>query len=126
MYKRQAPADGDWDQVAGCVFVGTFRAQDLWIDAEAETSLLRDGDPLRLRIDAGYWSGGPAAGVAISEIRLHATRASPADAYPLFAGYAFTGGDSGATAPDLRDTARAWPALDADGKAGFDLSLIHI
>lgn len=115
------PKDGDWTQEAGCVFVGTFRAQDLWIDAKAETSLLRDGDPLRLRIDAGYWSGGPAAGVTISEIRLHATQASPADAYPLFAGYVFTGDDSGAATPGLRDTARTWPALDADGKAGFDV-----
>ena len=116
-----APADGDWKQEAGCVFVGTFRAQDLWIDARTETSLLRAGDPLRLRIEAGYWSGGAAAGVAISEVKVRATQASPADAYPLFAGYVFTGNDSGAAAPGLRETARAWPALDADGKAGVDV-----
>lgn len=116
-----APEDGDWSEEAGCVFVGTFRAQDLWIDARTESSLLRDGDPLRLRIEAGYWSGGAAAGVAISEVKVRATQASPADAYPLFAGYVFTGDDSAAAAPDLRGTARAWPALDADGKAGVDV-----
>lgn len=115
------PEDSDFKAESGCVFVGTFRAQDLWIDTETETSLLRDGDPLRLRIEAGYWSGGAAAGVAISEVKLRATRASPADAYPLFAGYVFTGDDRGAAAPGLRETARAWPALDADGKAGIDV-----
>jgi hypothetical protein len=100
-----------------CVFVGTFRAQDLWIDTTLDTPLLRDGNPLRLQVAAGYWSGGPAAGVPLSDVRLRATPASPAEAYPAFAAFAFGDASDLHGPPALREPAEVPRVLDAEGKA---------
>lgn len=109
-----------------CVFVGTFRSQDLWIDTASETPLLRPGDPLRLRVVAGYWSGGAAAGVPVSDVRLRAMPASPAEAYPAFVAYTFAREE---TWPEVRaadDAARARKALDAEGKAQVDAPVAFV
>lgn len=119
-------ADARLADPQACVFVGTFRPQDLWIDTASTTPLLRAGDPLRLRIAAGYWSGGPAAGVPVSDVRLRAMPASPAEAYPAFAAYTFAREE---TWPEVRaedDATRQRPALDAEGKAQMDAPVAFV
>ncbi len=73
-----------------CFFVGTYRAQDLWAEATAQVAgVLRDGDVFNVDIAAGYYSGGVAAGIALSEV---STRLSPLplqQAYPQYAPYTF-------------------------------------
>lgn len=87
--------DGDYcfqldeGDAAACVFVGTFRAQDLWVKAAASTSLVRDGDGIALDVEAGYWSGGVANGARLREVDIRVEAESPADAYPAFADYDF-------------------------------------
>lgn len=112
-----------------CVFVGTFRAQDLWVDAKAATSLLRPGDPLEVTVSAGYWSGGGASGASLDDLTVAVADASPAEAYPRYAAYAFLDdtADSASTRRivsrgemradyALRQELRPKRALDADGR----------
>ena len=119
-------ADRIDDAPQACVFVGTFRAQDLWIDTALDTPLLRDGDPLRLQVAAGYWSGGPAAGVPLSDVRLRATPASPAEAYPAFAAFAFGDASDLRRPPALREPVAAPRVLDAGGKARVEAPVAFV
>ena len=72
-----------------CFFVGTYRAQDLWAEANTEDRVLRDGDRFAVDIEAGYYSGGPAAGVAIARVTTMLTGLPLQQAYPQYASYRF-------------------------------------
>ncbi len=72
-----------------CFFVGTYRAQDLWVQAETGTRLLRDGDPFAVTVSAGYYSGGPASGAAISKITTMLNGLPLSSAYPAYKDYTF-------------------------------------
>ncbi len=100
-----------------CIFVGTFRAQDLWVEAATSTPLLRDGDTFVAGIEAGYWSGGGASGVAVQSVRAVVHAESPAAVYPAYAEYAFAEPGTGKDVAPLRRDEPAYPQLDADGKA---------
>lgn len=110
-----------WDMWRGdaCVFVGTFRAQDLWVEARTEAALLREGDRLTATVEAGYWSGGGASGVAVQAVRVDVQPQSPAEAYPAFAGFGFLDREQDDADEDyaLRREEAAYPALDAEGRA---------
>ncbi|TXI44458.1 MAG: hypothetical protein E6Q50_17700 [Lysobacter sp.] len=129
--------DGDYcvraaslDEEAGggaCIFVGTFRAQDLWLEATTAAPLLRADDLFRVDIEAGYWSGGGASGVGVQSISTQAFAESPAALYPQYADYAFGSADSdddsdSPTFVPYRE--QMLPTLDANGKARIALPLI--
>jgi uncharacterized protein YfaS (alpha-2-macroglobulin family) len=72
-----------------CFFVGTYRAQDLWAEAKTEDRVLRDGDRFDFEIDAGYYSGGAAAGLAVNRVTTMLTGLPVSVAYPQFGDYEF-------------------------------------
>lgn len=73
-----------------CFFVGTYRAQDLWMRAHTPARVVRDGDTIPFDIEAGYYSGGVAAGARIDGIAATLEEVSLADAYPQWHEYTFS------------------------------------
>jgi uncharacterized protein YfaS (alpha-2-macroglobulin family) len=103
-----------------CFFVGTYRPQDFWARASTEDRVLRDGDAFNVDMSAGYYSGGVAAGLQMSEVSARLEPWSLSQAYPAFVEYDFIDVDGRDGAPlegarDLRIT------LDGDGKARIAL-----
>ncbi len=82
-----APEAGE--ENGACFFVGTYRAQDLWVRADAQDRLLRDGDAFVFDVEAGYYSGGPAAGMPLTDVSTLLTGLPLGEAYPQYAGYTF-------------------------------------
>lgn len=78
-----------WDVEGSCFFVGSYRAQDLWVEASASDAVLRDGDRFVVDVEAGYYSGGPAAGVPVPEVTAMLTGRRLQDEYPAYAGFSF-------------------------------------
>lgn len=124
--------DGDYcfrldeGQHAACIFVGTFRAQDLWAQAATTTPLVRDGDRILLDIEAGYWSGGAASGAEIRRVRTFMEAASPADAYPDVADYAFLDTSEDAAHARLAPPAAVTATLDAAGRARVEIPVAFV
>ncbi|KLI98081.1 hypothetical protein WQ56_15820 [Luteimonas sp. FCS-9] len=101
-----------------CFFVGTYRAQDLWVEASGEAPrVLRDGERFEVDLSAGYYSGGPAAGIALSRITATVTPRRLADAYPEHAAYTFIEAFAGHGPVRLVDAVDPAPVTGADGRA---------
>lgn len=77
------------DYSGACFFIGTYRAQDLWVQATATDRLLRLGDRLDVGVNAGYYSGGPASGIAVQHVNTLLMGLPLSQAYPQFAGFEF-------------------------------------
>lgn len=87
----------DADEENGaCFFVGTYRAQDLWARADAEERVLREGDTFAFDVEAGYYSGGPAADMPLERVTTLLTGLPLGEAYPRYADYTFVDVLSGA------------------------------
>lgn len=114
------------DETRGpCLFIGTFRAQDLWVEATTATPLLRDGNTFDAGIEAGYWSGGGASGVAIQSVFTSLYAESPAVAYPAYAEYTFARSDTKpGRAYFLKRDEAVYPSLDADGRARVAIPVV--
>ena len=113
----------DTDEENGaCFFVGTYRAQDLWARADTQDRVLREGDTFVFDVEAGYYSGGPAADMPLERISALLTGLPLGEAYPRYADYTFVDVLSGAGRDGI---ALAPPAMrvrtDADGKARIAL-----
>lgn len=77
-----------------CFYVGTYRAQDLWAELRIDDAVLRPDQPLTAHASAGYYSGGPAAGVSLKFTTM-LTGLPLGEAYPDYGDYRFievTGG----------------------------------
>lgn len=113
----------DADEENGaCFFVGTYRAQDLWARTDTEERVLREGDTFAFEVEAGYYSGGPAAGMPLERVSTLLTGLPLGEAYPRYADYTFVDVVSGAGRGGVT---LAPPATrvrtDADGKARVSL-----
>ncbi|MCC7249674.1 MAG: hypothetical protein IT473_13715, partial [Lysobacter sp.] len=123
---RTASDNDDGAGSGACVFVGTFRAQDLWLEATTATPLLRADDTFRVDVEAGYWSGGGASGVGVQRIATQLFPESPVALYPQYAEYAFgvedsdDDSDSPVFVPYREPT---FPTLDAGGKTRIAVPL---
>lgn len=118
MVSRDEEASG-----GACVFVGTFRAQDLWFEATTATPLLRATDLFHVDVEAGYWSGGGASGVGVQRVATRLFPESPAVAYPQYADYAFGDDDASDSPLFINFPDQRMPMLDADGKTRIALPL---
>ena len=99
----------------GCVFVGTYRAQDLWAEVTLSRTSVRMGESVTMAVEAGYLSGGAAASVPVAEVQVSIRHASPAEAFPAFAAFAFG-------APGSEDSAKTWSGIrTAPGTEGLRL-----
>ena len=101
-----------------CFFVGTWRAQDLWAQVATEDKVLRDGDRFEVDLSAGYYSGGPAAGL-VSKVSTLLSPLPLEEAYPQWSGYTFVdvyeaAGHDGLT---LAGSEALAPVADREGKA---------
>ncbi len=116
-------ADAD-EESGACFFVGTYRAQDLWVRAETEAHVLGEGETFVFDVEAGYYSGGPAAAMPLERISTMLTGLPLNEAYPRYADYAFidvwSGLGRGGVA--LAPTATRF-RTDADGKARIALPI---
>lgn len=114
-------ADAD-EESGACFFVGTYRSQDLWARADTESRVLREGDSFAFDVEAGYYSGGPAADMPLERISTMLTGLPLNEAYPRYADYTFidvwTGLGRGGVA--LAPTASRF-RTDASGKARIAL-----
>ncbi|WP_440222556.1 alpha-2-macroglobulin family protein [Dokdonella sp. MW10] len=111
------------DQTGACFFVGTHRAQDLWTDATSPATLLRDGDTFALDVEAGYYSGGAAAGVTVNKLQTMLTPLSPSVAFPAHAAYTFidvNDNDADGGLP-VADEAGLHDTTDAKGRARIEI-----
>jgi len=101
-----------------CFFVGTHRAQDLWVEATGEAPrVLRDGERFDVDVSAGYYSGGPAAGIALSRVTATVTPRGIGSAYPQHAAYTFIESFAGHGPVRLVDAVDPAPVTGADGRA---------
>lgn len=99
-----------------CFHVGTYRTQDLWMRASAGEQVLHDGDKLAVDVEAGYYSGGSAAGVEISRVQAQLREADPGEAHPAYADYAFAH-MKGATARAVAGSDALRLQADGQGRA---------
>lgn len=99
-----------------CFFVGTYRAQDLWMRASAPVRTLRDGDVVAFDLEAGYYSGGVAAGAEIDSVQARLRPADLGDVHPALADYDFAG-DESEDRPALRGADALTLTTDAEGRA---------
>lgn len=115
-------AGSQYDVEGTCFYVGTYRAQDLWVQANGPKGVLRDGDRLVFELQAGYYSGGAAAGLEIAEIQSELVGLPLDQAYPQYAGYEFVDveGDDVESAP-LKGIDEPGRTLDREGRTHFDL-----
>ncbi|MGO3126991.1 MAG: alpha-2-macroglobulin family protein [Luteimonas sp.] len=101
-----------------CFFVGTHRAQDLWVEAKGEAPrVLRDGERFDVDVSAGYYSGGPAAGIALSRVTATVTPRGIGSAYPQHAAYSFIESFAGHGPVRLVDAVDPAPVTGPDGRA---------
>ena len=113
------------DAEGTCFFVGTYRAQDLWVQAQAQAGepVLRDGDRFVVDVEAGYYSGGPAADLQLARITTLLRPLPLQSAYPQYRDYHFidvhAGARSGGVA--LAGEQDEAPSTDTQGRARIDL-----
>ncbi|UHQ23176.1 MG2 domain-containing protein [Lysobacter sp. 5GHs7-4] len=93
-------ADGDTE--GSCFFVGTYRGQDLWAQANAQDRLLRAGDRFEIELSAGYYSGGAAADARISDVSGMLTGLPLETAYPQYGDYGFVDVNTDAASEGIR------------------------
>ncbi len=114
--------DKDYAPDGVCFYVGTFRTQDLWAEAKLEDRVLRDGDRLHYEIQAGYYSGGVAAGVPITTISAYVVPYPLQKAYPQYREFEFV--DDDAYEPLALDgTSELASTADGEGRARGDLAV---
>lgn len=118
-------AGEEYSVEGACFFVGTYRAQDLWVEASTEDRVLRDGDSFAVDVAAGYYSGGPAAGVAVSRVTTMLTGLPLQQAYPQYADYQFIDvmSEDARNGIALAGERDLHPLADGEGKARIALPL---
>jgi len=114
-------ADAD-EESGACFFVGTYRAQDLWARADTDARVLEDGDTFIFDVEAGYYSGGPAADMPLERISTMLTGLPLNEAYPRYEDYTFVDvwSGSGRSGMALAPTVSRFHT-DAGGKARIAL-----
>jgi uncharacterized protein YfaS (alpha-2-macroglobulin family) len=112
-----------YDVRGACFYVGTYRAQDLWVNASvAGPQVLRDGEPFALDIEAGYYSGGPAAGLQVEQVQSGLWPLPLQEAYPEYRDYEFVDTETDDTTDGpLAGLDDLDLKLDAQGKAHLGL-----
>jgi uncharacterized protein YfaS (alpha-2-macroglobulin family) len=106
------------EESGACFFVGTYRALDMWARADTEARVLREGDAFVFDVEAGYYSGGPAADTPLERISTMLTGLPLDEAYPRYADYTFVDvwSESGRSGVALAPPATRF-RTNADGKA---------
>lgn len=113
---------GDRGVEGACFFVGTYRSQDLWIEAKTEDRVLRDGENFSVDVLAGYYSGGPAAGIDLDRVSTLVTGLPLPVAYPQYREYEFVDvGRSARHGVELASARAVHATLDGDGHARLEL-----
>src|SRR5690606_11382127 len=110
-----------WDVEGTCFFVGTYRAQDLWVEASAGDRVLGDGDRFVVDVEAGYYSGGAAAGVPVPRVTALLTGRRLQDEYPAWAGFSFVEPGVGGIPLELPEGEDL--RTDAEGRLRIELPL---
>lgn len=110
-----------WNVEGTCFFVGTYRAQDLWVAARAEDRVLGDGDRFVVDVEAGYYSSGAAAGVPVPKVTALLTGRRLEDEYPAWASFSFVAPGAGGIPLQLPEGEGL--RTDAEGRLRIELPL---
>lgn len=127
----EALADGDYcithaeqpmmsiDEEGACFQVARFDSQAIWAQSRFDRKLVRNGEPLALAVEGGFYSGGAAVG-ALVEVSAIVAPTEFNQIYPAFARFEFTrarGSDDEQSEVDPLATFELEDRLDAIGKA---------
>lgn len=104
-----------------CFFVGTYRAQDLWLEARSRGGVLRDGERFVADIRAGYFSGGPAAGAELTRSVVTLEPEPVESAYPQFDDFTFVAVEDDDTQTVELAGIDDFDTLDREGAVHIDL-----
>ena len=108
------------DYSGACFEIARFEAQPLWAELKSDQNMLLLGQKMNLTVESGFFSGGPAADIALGYSGLASSQRFE-EAYPEFAEYTFAGsGRWNEKAGDNPFRNRKTPVkTDAKGKARF-------
>jgi len=104
-----------------CFFVGTYRAQDLWLETTSRGGVVRDGERFVADAKAGYFSGGPAASAEVTRAAVSLEPEPLETAYPQFADFTFIEVDGDDTEYVELAGLDAYEALDEHGAVRIDV-----
>lgn len=104
-----------------CFFVGTYRAQDLWLEARSRGGVLRDGERFIVDASGGYFSGGPAAGAELTRAAVVLEPEPLESAYPQFDGFTFVAVEDYDTETVELAGISDYEALDEQGAVHIDV-----
>ena len=116
--------DGHENTDGSCFFVGTYRAQDLWLEAKSRGGILRDGDRFVADARAGYFSGGPAAGAEVTSAVVSLQPEALEATYPQYADFTFIDVENDDTEYVELAGVDAYKALDGDGAVEIDVPVV--
>lgn len=79
--------------LGACFEIARFEAQPLWAELRSDQNMLLLGQRMNLNLESGFFSGGPAADIALGYSGLASSQRFE-EAYPEFAEYTFVGSDN--------------------------------
>ncbi len=104
-----------------CFFVGTYRAQDLWVEAKSRGGVLRDGERFVADAKAGYFSGGPAAGAEVTQVTVSLEPEALEAVYPQYGDFTFVDVHHDEVEGAVLAGIDAYETLDGDGAIRIDV-----
>lgn len=115
---------GDRYDDGACFFVGTYRAQDLWVQAKATDRVLRAGDRWAVDVEGGYYSGGAASGVGVGRVNAIIVGEPLESVYPQWGDYVFVDTQKAGGGDGLRLAAQVdGMRTDGAGRARLEIPI---
>lgn len=112
-----------WQAMGACFEVRRFESQAMWARLSVPTAMQRPGDRVTLAAEAGYYSGGPAAGARLDIFGL-LVPLDFTEAYPAYGRYRFVdAGVNGASEANPLASTEVPATVGARGRAEFTLVL---
>ena len=106
-----------WSAMGACFEVRRFETQALWARLSVPTTMQRPGSRVTLAAEAGYYSGGPAAGARLQVFGL-LVPLDFTEVYPAYAAFRFIdAGVRGASEADPLAATEVPATVDARGRA---------
>lgn len=110
------------DYEGACFQVARFEAQPLWAELKVDQNIILLGQHLKLSMQGGYYSGGPAADIELRVTAL-ASAKSLEQVYPEYSSFSFITSDTDDDATSSPFYKLKLPkTTDAKGQAKYDFS----
>ncbi|MEO8002853.1 MAG: alpha-2-macroglobulin family protein [Arenimonas sp.] len=114
--------DYDTEYSGACFQVARFDAQPLWAELKADKKIILMGEQLKLSMQGGYYSGGPAANIDLRVMSL-ASAKSIEQVYPEYSEFNFITSDTDDDATSSPFYKLKLPkSTNAKGQASYDFN----